>query len=110
MADHPTSAPKVPAEPGASPAGAASIPAPPPRRDGFVALSVAALTLGTVLLGALLPGSPVQPAASPASDVTCAEWTDGCRVCQRLAEGPGCSMPGIACVPAESRCLRRVGG
>jgi hypothetical protein len=109
MADDLTPAPKVPNEPGESRAVAAPAKTSP-RRDGLLAGAVAALTLGTVLFGALLPGSPVRPAASPDADATCAEWTDGCRVCQRLADGPGCSMPGIACVPADNRCLRRVGG
>ncbi|WP_442755991.1 hypothetical protein ACNHKD_04965 [Methylocystis sp. JAN1] len=35
----------------------------------------------------------------------CAQWTDGCIVCVRGADGPDCSMAGIACLPAEPACL-----
>lgn len=87
-----------------------SKPPTPARNDGLLAGAIAALVAGTVLLGALLPSAPVRHAAGPGEDATCAEWSDGCRVCQRLADGPGCSLPGIACVPTEARCLRRVGG
>lgn len=68
------------------------------------------LVVATVLLGALLPARNGGPASSVAEDRGCLEWTDGCRVCQRLAEGPACSLPGIACTAGEMRCLRRAGG
>ncbi|GJD58526.1 hypothetical protein [Methylobacterium dankookense] len=82
------------------------------NRDGssgaLAAWGVVVLTVATVLLGALLPGH--RPAAvSPATDSACLEWSDGCQVCQRHAEGPACSLPGIACTPGEPRCLRRGG-
>ncbi len=32
----------------------------------------------------------------------CAEWSDGCIVCTR----EGCSLPGIACVPADPACRK----
>lgn len=79
--------------------------------DRRVGWSVAALIAGTVLVGALIPapGGHAVPAA-PASDAACAEWSDGCHVCQRSEVGIACSLPGIACVPKEQSCLRRVGG
>jgi hypothetical protein len=65
----------------------------------------------------LKPARPVQPAAAPASpaaakpagtDAACLEWTDGCRVCQRAANGEvSCSNVGIACVPKAEECTRR---
>lgn len=70
----------------------------------------ASLVVATVLLGALLPARPGHPVESVAEDATCREWTDGCRICQRLADGKGCSLPGIACTPGPERCLRRAGG
>ncbi|AWN41266.1 hypothetical protein [Methylobacterium durans] len=82
-------------------------------RDGLVVAALGGLVAATVLLGALLPGHPAQgpaSAAEPSGDVACLEWSDGCRVCQRLPEGPACSLPGIACTPEVFRCLRRAGG
>ena len=76
----------------------------------LAAWGVVLLTLATVLLGALLPADrPAGSSAAPAADAGCLEWSDGCQVCQRLAEGPACSLPGIACTPGEPRCLRRGG-
>lgn len=72
--------------------------------DRMIAWAVAGLVAATVLVGALAPGAPAPPA--PADDPACAEWTDGCRVCQRLAEGPACSMPGFACTTRAPECLR----
>ena len=81
-------------------------------RDGPLALALAALVAGTVLLGALLPGHPARApvAATPAEDAACIEWSDGCRVCTRRPEGPACSLPGIACTLKDAHCLRRAGG
>jgi hypothetical protein len=36
----------------------------------------------------------------------CAQWTDGCIVRVRGADGPDCSMAGIACLPAEPACIK----
>ena len=81
-----------------------------PRDNGaLVAWSVAAVAAATVLVGALLPGRPHAP-ASPAADPDCLEWSDGCSVCRRIAEGPACSLPGIACTPGALRCLHRADG
>ena len=86
----------------------------PSRRDDIIGLALAlAIVLGTVALAHLLPRatSPGPPSA-PASfedERTCAEWTDGCIVCQRTDGGVACSTPGIACVPRERQCLRRQG-
>ncbi|WP_375465902.1 hypothetical protein [uncultured Methylobacterium sp.] len=91
---------------------APSHPDPISRGNGSrVAWSIAGLVAATVLLGALLPGRPMHAvSASPAEDPACAEWSDGCRVCRRLAEGPACSLPGIACTPGPLQCLHRAGG
>jgi hypothetical protein len=79
--------------------------------DRRVAWSVVALVAGTVLLGALVPGpARHQVAAAPGEDTTCAEWGDGCHVCRRAEGAVACSLPGIACVPQATRCLRRVDG
>jgi hypothetical protein len=85
---------------------------PPPTSSGerFAAAGIVALVLATVLLGALLPNRAAPPPRSVADDPGCLEWTDGCRVCQRLAEGPACSLPGIACEPGAPRCLRHRDG
>lgn len=81
------------------------------RLDRLVALGVAVLALGAVLIGTFAPGSVHPPtptvATAPADDLSCAEWSDGCRVCQRLAEGPACSLPGIACTLGQQKCLRK---
>ena len=84
------------------------------RRDDVIGLIlVLVLVIGTVALAHALPaltsaGAPSTPAAFE-GEPTCAEWTDGCIVCQRTGNGPACSMPGIACVPGERQCLRREG-
>ncbi|GEO99685.1 hypothetical protein [Methylobacterium haplocladii] len=84
------------------------------RRDGPIALAIAAVVLATVVIGALAPAAPPKPApvqaVLPDSDPMCAEWSDGCRVCRRLEEGPVCSMPGIACTPGPQECLHRTTG
>jgi hypothetical protein len=41
-----------------------------------------------------------------AFDLTCLRWTDGCRTCSRGAAGESiCSNIGIACQPAEVKCV-----
>ena len=86
----------------------------PSRSDDLIGL-IGALTiaLGTVALAHLLPtaSSPAPPSTPSAfeNDPSCAEWGDGCIVCQRTDQGPSCSMPGIACVPGERKCLKRGG-
>jgi hypothetical protein len=89
----------------------AQIRQPEPGRDrgALAAWGIVGLTAATVLLGALLPASGPHRPVSPADDLACQEWSDGCRVCQRRAEGPACSLPGIACTPGEPRCQRRGG-
>ena len=85
-----------------------------PRSDSsserIAAAGIVAVVVGTVLLGALLPGRPGAAARSVADDPACLEWTDSCRVCQRGAEGTACSLPGIACEPGPLRCLRSGNG
>lgn len=86
-------------------------PAASDGRDGLIAAAIAGLVVVTVLIGVLVPGAPAHRAtAAPSEDSACAEWSDGCRVCQRVGDGIACSLPGIACVPAAApRCERRVG-
>lgn len=83
----------------------------PSRQDGPIALAIAALVFATVVIGALAPAGSHKPTpvktVMPDSDPTCSEWSDGCRVCKRLEEGPVCSTPGIACTPGEQECLHR---
>jgi hypothetical protein len=84
------------------------------RRDDMIGLALAlALVFGTVALAHVLPAAtPTRPPSTPGSfddEPTCAEWTDGCIVCQHTDQGPACSTPGIACVPRERQCLRREG-
>ena len=86
----------------------------PSRRDDLIGIVLAIiLVLGTVALAHLLPAAtPSGPRSTPAAfegEPTCAEWGDGCIVCQRTDAGVACSMPGIACVPRERQCLRREG-
>ena len=76
----------------------------------LAAWGIAILVVATVLLGELLPARHPAAVRSVADDPACLEWTDGCRVCQRLAEGPACSLPGIACQSVEPRCLRHRDG
>jgi hypothetical protein len=87
-------------------------PSPAPRSSSgaLAAWGTAALVIATVLIGALAPTRHSAPVRAVAEDPACLEWTDGCTVCQRLAEGPACSLPGIACQPAAPHCLRRRDG
>jgi hypothetical protein len=83
----------------------------PARRDDLIGLILAlVIVVATIALANLLPAArPMAPAstASPETDPTCLEWSDGCTVCARTPGGPACSTPGIACVPQERQCLRR---
>ena len=85
----------------------------PSRRDDIIGLILAlVLVFGTVALAHFLPAAPRAGApAMPSSfdEPSCAEWSDGCIVCQRTDQGVACSMPGIACVRGERQCLRRAG-
>ena len=86
----------------------------PSDRDDILGLMlVLAIVFGTVALANILPTAVAHRTPStPASfdkEPTCAEWTDGCIICQRTEQGPACSMPGIACVPRAQACLRREG-
>ncbi len=64
-------------------------------------------------LAADLPIAPrPEPTQAPAFScplapptATCREWSDGCRTCQRAADGVvSCSNIGIACVPKAAAC------
>ena len=87
--------------------------APDRKRDGLVALVALVIVLATVVLGAVLPAmTHPREASTPATfdrEPTCAEWTDGCIVCQRTPQGVACSTPGIACLREAPRCLKRQG-
>jgi hypothetical protein len=78
-------------------------------RDDVIGFSLAlGLVLGTVALAHVLPAAKSLPRPGVfESDPTCAEWSDGCIVCQRTEKGPACSTPGIACVTGTQQCLRR---
>ena len=86
----------------------------PSRRDDLIGFALALLlVVGTVALAHWLPAAtPASPPSTPAAfegEPTCAEWSDGCIVCQRTNQGLACSTPGIACVPRDRQCLRREG-
>jgi hypothetical protein len=92
-------------------------PVEPARRGDDLRAVLAALgiAVATVVVGALAAGGDREGAASPATsavvapdkDPACAEWTDGCIVCQRTPQGPACSTPGIACTRGPLACPRR---
>ena len=48
-----------------------------------------------------MPSGPVL--AYGDRNAACLEWSDGCVVCAREADGPHCSTPGIACQPGRNR-------
>ena len=56
--------------------------------------------------------APPAPEGAPATvfsfgrdNPTCGEWTNGCQICTRPAEGEmQCSTPGIACTPGPPVC------
>jgi hypothetical protein len=86
-------------------------------RASVLWVSLVALALAGPSAAADLPLKPARPAqpAAPANatplaapNPTCLEWTDGCRVCQRAANGEAsCSNVGIACAPKAEECTRR---
>ncbi|WP_232631857.1 hypothetical protein [Methylobacterium sp. Leaf118] len=79
------------------------------RRDKRIVWALFNLILATVLAGVLLPSAPKHAALAPAEDPACAEWGDGCQICQRREDGVACSLPGIACSPGPVACQRRAG-
>jgi hypothetical protein len=57
----------------------------------------------TLLAGLMFAMDP--PLATEAPPPQCQEWSDGCKVCTKTAEGaPACSTPGIACQPGPVVC------
>lgn len=51
------------------------------------------------------PAQHVAPPAYGARDLACQEWSDGCQICLRDANGATqCSTPGIACTPGPITC------
>ena len=80
-------------------------------RKSLIVLCLLAVAGATVARAADIPNFPrTRPA--PAAQGTglpanCLEWTDGCRVCARQADGSeACSNVGIACVLRPARCTR----
>ena len=77
-------------------------------------IAAALVSIATALAADLpLPPEPKpEPVQAPARSsplapptATCREWSDGCRTCQRAADGKvSCSNVGIACVPKDRTC------
>jgi hypothetical protein len=72
---------------------------------------VLAVAIGTVVLAHVVPEAPrntiPSTSASFERDAGCTEWTDGCQICMRTAQGSSCSTAGFACVREAPRCTRR---
>lgn len=77
-----------------------------------------AMGVALFLLPVLLPGQAMAQAPTPPESdqrpvqafgrdhPSCREWTDGCLVCARRADGAAaCSMVGTACLPAAIVCI-----
>jgi hypothetical protein len=83
------------------------------QRDEIVTLlAILVIVVATISVGNLAGRGAQHAAVAPTAsedDPGCAEWTDGCVVCQRTAQGLACSTPGIACTRKAQACLRRVG-
>jgi len=78
----------------------------------MVPLSLCALfVFSPVRADAPPPAPPAQPRAIAAfadDKPYCLEWTDGCTVCKRLADGAaGCSTVGAACVQTAPLCTKQ---
>jgi hypothetical protein len=80
-------------------------------RTEIYAVALAAVVAFVVTACAVYMAATARPstAGSFMNEPTCAEWSDGCIVCQRTQAGTMCSTPGIACVPVKTQCLRRDG-
>jgi len=48
----------------------------------------------------------VKSEAFSAAHPNCMEWSDACTTCLRDADKISCSLPGIACQPAEMVCKK----
>jgi hypothetical protein len=69
--------------------------------------AAAGAVLLAVIVAAVLSTTPAGSAGiDPAPG--CAEWSDGCVICQRGTNGIACSTPGIACTRGAVRCERRI--
>jgi hypothetical protein len=71
-----------------------------------VALAAASVSLAADLpLKPQRPATPAAPSPMTPPTATCREWSDGCRSCQKAADGEvSCSNVGIACVPKAAVC------
>jgi hypothetical protein len=78
------------------------------QRDEALALTLAGVIALLVVTFAVFVGvvTPAAERAAQTGQPVCSEWTDGCVVCARRPEGLACSMPGIACVRKEPRCVK----
>ena len=74
-------------------------------------LAIACLTLACAARADDAPAAP-SPEGAPATvfsfgrdNPLCTEWSNGCQVCLRSANGEmQCSTPGIACTPGPPIC------
>ncbi|WP_243374484.1 hypothetical protein [Microvirga solisilvae] len=77
------------------------------RTEFFAVLMAAIIALVIVAFAVIAAASALpQSEGQAVREPTCSEWTDGCIVCARSAQGLACSTPGIACVPRAPRCLK----
>jgi hypothetical protein len=72
----------------------------------LLALAFSSPALCDAPMAETMPSGPVL--AYGDRNAACLEWSDGCVVCAREADGPHCSTPGIACQPTETACKRKM--
>jgi len=77
-------------------------------RTEFYAIVLAAIIALVIVAFAVAAGvsTPARSQENVAGEPACSEWTDGCIVCARTAQGLACSTPGIACTRGAPRCLK----
>jgi len=85
--------------------------------DAVVLIGGAVMVAGAFQSGTAAPPPPAPSSSAPHvlnygdADATCSRWTDGCQTCSRGTAGQAiCSNIGIACQPAEVKCIERNGG
>ncbi|CAN2534604.1 hypothetical+protein [Methylocapsa aurea] len=73
----------------------------------MIAVSRAAVALAC-LWASIAATAEEKPTQAYGDDhPACEEWTDGCLVCARQADGAAaCSIVGAACLPAAVSCLK----
>ena len=77
-------------------------------RTELFAVLLAAVVALVIVAFAVVAGASTSPRAEGQAQPApaCSEWTDGCIVCARTAQGLACSTPGIACTRSAPRCLK----